>query len=528
MTNCKLCKVLMMLLSALHLSFILLLYTQRDRPERVINSAFLIERASHNEGADQLGLDFLASGTHSLERLIVKAKSVHQNLGTPLTERELEKYAFLIYDSMEAPTRTFHSMEHLHELFQGCDDPIQCAAISFHDIIYYHVDGGLSDTQQEYLHDVIAENDGRIGITEEKLDTYIEMVMDIFGYKYGQVLNPFNGMNEFLSTCIYVRFSMSTVPEDRRGITVISTWAKVAACIEATIPFRKADEKGRVPMEALFDRLEKVNKNYQLGWEEGEIVETVQRAADLGNRDLKNFSSNNLAEFLCNTWKLIPESNVALRSRAYYLNDLAIAMQKMTIFLETLDPETLYQSFRDAETEMINKSKTAQAKIIIHAGLTYMRCKLVAISMLSAVAMLTGGDAPISLFVGDLPPRHPERKMPPSRHLEDFFDYKHKPSPEIEVDQVVLKLLIDGRETKSMFDIKYSPIAAFLYSHIGNTGLKDSLKYSVNPMNHDNSILLLQSLPLEPVMEILTACSNLVVTRRARIADIVKNLTEKV
>jgi len=500
---------------------------QVGRPQRWIGGAIQLEHMSHNADIAQLDLYVSDLGVHSLERLKIKSKLIFQHSGfPPMTEDQYERYAFLIYDSMEAPTRTFHTMEHLQELFIECNDPIQYAAISFHDIVYYKIDGGLSDIHREYLDDLITEKDGIVAITKEKLDAYVEMVMEIFGYKYGQVLNPFNGMNEFLSACIAVRFLMSTVPEDRRSINIISMWAKVAACIEATIPFRKADEKGRFPPEALFDRLEKVNKNYQLGWEEEEIVETVQRAADLGNRDVGPFSKTDLAIFLNNTWKLLPEANVALRSRSYYLNDLAIAVEKMTKFFENLDPETLYFSFRDKETKRINKRKTVQAKRNIDTSLTYLRCILVGISTISAVAMLSGGEAPRSLFMGDLPPLYPEPDRPKSIHLEDFFDYKRKASPEIEVDEVVLKLLIEGGEMSSIFETESSPIAAFLYSHIGDIGLKESLKYIINPMNETNSVLLLESLPLKPVIEILSACSNLAVTRITRIADIIETLRE--
>jgi len=356
----------------------------------------------------------------------------------------------------------------------------------------------------------------------------MEMVMDIFGYTYGQTLDPYKGMNEFLSASICIRALVSA----NGGVSPSSVFTPIlvecAACIEATIPFRKPDEQGMNPPEALFERLKKVNEIYKVGWDEQRIVIAVRRATDLGNRDLDSFSWTDRQKFLSNTWKLLPESNVAIRHTSYYLNDLALALSKMAKFFEHLDPETIYFSFRDEETKIINKRKTADAKNNIDTALTYMRCNLVAMSVISAVAMLSGGDAPRSLFMGDLPKRRSiSQKRHVGRHLEDFLDMKYKPAADLELNRFVLKLLIEGRELETIFDTKNAPVASFLYSHIGDSGLKKSLKYIQHPMNQTTSMQLLESLPLNPALEILAACANIAITRKTRIANIIQKFREK-
>jgi len=457
--------------------------------------------------------------TPKLARLVIMYRHIRRFLGLPeCPNQELEKCSFLIYESMEASSRTFHNFEHIMDLSKGAD-PIQIAAIAFHDVIYYHIDGGLSNRQREYLHDVIVEKDGIVSITKEKLETSVEMVMDIFGYKYGQVLDPYKGMNEFLSACLGCRI-YSLLDRNRCEQTLsLSVNAKCAACIEATIPFRGPDDKGRSPPEALFDRLGCVNEKYDFGWEEAKIVGAVQRAADLGNRDLENFSWTDRAAFLSNTWKLLPESNVALRNHSVYLSELALAMKKMAGFFEFLNPETIYFSFRDPKAEAIVTEKTAEAKRNIDTAFVYMRCKYLALSFLSAVAELSGGDAPISFFTGDLQNTH----TPMSITLENFLG-KCEPAKGLEYNEDVWKILHEGRKLETDFDTKHSPLGAFLYAHIGDVGMKESIKYAVHPMDEENALLLLQSIPAKPRLEILSACSEVALTRRAEIVRIIDEL----
>jgi hypothetical protein len=344
-------------------------------------------------------------------------------------------------------------------------------------------------------------------------------VMDIFGYKYGQVLDPYKGMNEFLSACLACRMYSSLDINRCEQTLSLSYNAKCAACIEATIPFRGPDDKGRMPPEALFDRLGHVNEKYLLGWEEDEIVGAVQRAIDLGNRDLENFSWTDRAAFLSNTWKLLPESNVALRTDFFYLADMALAMKKMTGFFEVLNPDTIFYSFRDPKAEAIAMKKNAEAKKNIDTAFKYMRCKDLALSFLSAVAELSGGGAPISFFTGDMQ----ITSTPMSITLENFLSQR-EPSKELECDEDVWKILYNGRKLETVFDTKHSPLAAFLYAHIGDVGMKESIKYAVHPMDKENALLLLQSIPAKPRLEILSACSEVALTRRAEIAQIIEKL----
>lgn len=449
-----------------------------------------------------------------LSRIVLMKQTFRNKTGLPPLElAAYEEIACMIYNSMEAPTRTFHNYEHLVDLAEG-SDPIQVSAIAFHDIVYYSIDGGLSEAQQKYLNDVIVEHeDGSVSITTEKLDKGTEMVMDVFGFNYGQALNPYAGMNEFLSAVIACRMVFGQYDNLN---------AKIAACIEATIPFRSS-ESGKSPPQVLFEKLVHVNEKYSIGMEEDEIVLAVQRSCDLGNKDLENFSWKDHAAFLSNTWKLLPESNIECRTPgSSMISEWALAFKKFRGFFQHLNHETIYYSFRDPNEAAKVQKKTLLAKKNIEVALMYMNCEYLAMSILYAIALLSGGDAPLFLFQGDSP-INPRRKL--SIKLKDFLTYKRKPSKGVDCDKDVLKVLQKGRKEKNVMGFKNSPSAAFFYTYLGDEGVNKSLEFAVHPMDEENALKLLQSVPFKPMIQFLSACSTVAIIRLERIESIVERFS---
>jgi len=65
-----------------------------------------------------------------------------------------------------------------------------------------------------------------------------------------------------------------------------------------------------------------------------EIEDTIVGAVVFANRDVDSFAEKDASVFLDGTWKLLPETNVALRSgRIYSIKDYRLALQKMGVSL---------------------------------------------------------------------------------------------------------------------------------------------------------------------------------------------------
>lgn len=499
-----------------------------------------------------------------------------------VSDAKLEQWSCLIYESMSAPSRTFHSVQHVFDISAGSTDPVEIVACFFHDVVYYHVDGGLSAAQEEVIGGIIREEEPLLdeshkgGRTPNKVylkdlkedDTMMRMVAAVFGFEGGQELNPFLGLNEFLSAALAARCLEGTV-----GLARV---AEIVACIEMTIPFRKPNKDGKDPAVLLHERLTSTNEAYSLNMTPDELVAATKRAVHVANRDVGNFATSDPAHFLSNTWNLLPESNITLRHTSVFrISNFTLALKKMEGFFSYLDPEVIYVSFEGSPTDSERNDMIEQARRNLNIALKYMRCKLLSISVLAALAELTGGDAPVAMFLGDLPepgyvsPSIEDVIVPPSfqeakKAMEAKGEGEKKgggDGPEADgdlkgssehsataeggtdkdgsshgspaaaaandadpknntIDETVYDLLTCGRETESSFDLKHSPLAAFLYSLMGDKGLEASLQYAVFPMTQDGARKLLGCIPRKAVWKIATACANIALTRAKKLKEI--------
>ena len=107
------------------------------------------------------------------------------------------------------------------------------------------------------------------------------------------------------------------------------------------------------------------------------------------------------------------------------------------------------------------KKLVMQAHKNVNAAREYLGIKLIAIAVIEALADLTGGDAPLTLFTGDM--------QPSGKYVEKMGDYLPQPiiSSEVDRNSTIYKLLEWGRASETSFDLKNSPLALFIYSSLG-------------------------------------------------------------
>lgn len=447
-----------------------------------------------------------------IARLIVGFRDALQELEATPTTAQLERWAIFIHESMSASSRNYHSVKHVFDLADTWDDPIGIISAYFHDCIYFHVDGGFSKGQAAILKGVISStSDGKARLNRDTDDEMLKMVLRVFGFAEDAELSPMQGLNEFLSAVIAVR--------ELKPVLDTRILAEITCCIEATIPFRSVDSDGKTPMDRLYDRMVITNDEFKLGMTEMEIVQAVQRAALLSNRDLANFGSSDCAFFLDNTWMLLPETNETLRHQyVYTVSEFQHALVKMKGFFNFLKPNVIFADFRGVPSNEQIQSLTNQACHNLEIGRTYVGAKVVALTMLAAFAQLTGGDGPMSLFTGDLPSRHHV-----SRRLEDHLPEASKEGIEERCDYSVYCILAVGRKSETSFDIRQSPLAAYLYSCMGDEGIKRVLsEQTIHPMTPEGAIPFLKALPREAVLRVAQNMAHVAVSRQAKILEIIE------
>ena len=447
-------------------------------------------------------------------------------LGITSSQDDIASYSELIYQCMSGDGRKYHDIEHVFDIVAAITDPVQMLAAAFHDAVYYQIDGGLSEGVRKYLGTAITERDSGVvldaGLGSESGNELDAMVVEIFGFVPGQAVPPGAGLNEFLSSLLAARSLAPLLPRD--------VLARIAACIEATIPFRTQDAAGRPAAEGLFERLTAASQRFDLDMTSEQIEAAVHCAVDLANRDVANFADDDIARFLGDTWELLPESNDALRSSSdYTVGEYRFALYKMQRFFASVTADRVFTAFRGRPAPEELAALIRKAARNIDIGHRYLSAKLVTASILTAIAELTGGDAPIALFMGEL--RWVERSSPgiairgdSGRRLESFL-----PSPwplaAADVFPDLLQLFTEGRASDSGFDLRHAPVTAFVYSAIGEAGVTRAL--STLEKKPVDWLGWLADLPEVPIAALLAGCKALIPERTAALVSLEKALAAR-
>uniref|UniRef100_A0A7S2UT77 Uncharacterized protein n=1 Tax=Attheya septentrionalis TaxID=420275 RepID=A0A7S2UT77_9STRA len=383
-----------------------------------------------------------------------------------LTTAKLESWAVLIYESMSGHGRDFHGIQHVFDISYNAG-ALETVSVLFHDVIYLSIDGGLTERQSHILDGVIKNYNKRmrappgvtvpliIGKIDPEKDILLAIVANVFGYDLSRKVVLEKGENEFLSAVVALRVLSS--------VLTLAQLAQVAAIIEHTIPFRMPDANRDRPPVKLFRRLKHTNEMFGIGMSQQDMVETIQRAVDVANRDVGNFCTTDRAWFLDNTWNLLPETNLPLRDASLYtVGDFFFALKKMEGFFSFLDASCVYNAFRRVPDPLTLSLMTKRAQSNIAIGRQYIRAKLVTQAILAAMAELSGGgDIPISIFMGDLPDINDY-----CTRLDDYIPSADKQDDElllddIDVDSVSSDTAVPGRKASiTMISTAITPPAA--------------------------------------------------------------------
>ena len=443
----------------------------------------------------------------TIHRTILLLKDALESMAVRMPLNDVERISLMVNKAMSSQARSFHTSEHIFNLSDG-KNPTQTLAALFHDTVYFHIDKGFTE-EIETLLDPYIDVKGDTIFLKKKLpgkDEALELNMSLFGFRAGDELPAFGGMNEFLSSVVMAKELQGSID----GVSLL----KVAACIEATIPFRGPDSSGRLPSEILFERLHNLNSKIKIGMSREDLVEAVQTAVTFANKDVDNFAEDRVALFLDNTWKLLPETNPALRTTGIFtVVNYRIALQKMEGFLGFLDPGRIFSTFRSIPSPTEYEGLLERATRNVAAARDYLGIKLLTVGILEAIASISGGDAPIALFMGDASDKE---------EIKRFEKMLPKSGKKGSMSSTIHDLLVQGRNSSSDFDIKNSPLSNFLYSNLTMETYREYLEKVKSMFKGEmRAEALLDTLPSDIVVPIINACGEMAFTRRESLHDYV-------
>ena len=426
-----------------------------------------------------------------------------------------EDWAIFLHGILTRESRGYHGLQHVFVLCAGAS-PMQLLAAVFRDVISHYIDGGesLQGTRQMQLLEGVFEPNTLV-LSKDLADPRDRLVIDIFGHKLGQDLAMHHGLHQGLDVFLSAMLANRLLKEH----LALPYLAQLAACLETTVPFRKANEQGQTPLDLLFLRFVDCNQKYQLGLTEPQIIETLQQSADLHNRSVGNMVSDDLAEFLDHTWSLLPERHASLRRRALYtLAEYYQAIHSMVDVTEGLQPTNVYITFRGLPDEMEMNKFRMRLKRNLSISCVYLRARLFCVAVVSAFAYCSGGDGPKSFFFGDLP--SVDRQV--TERLGDGLMAEQNEEEDRDKHDEVYDILRGDRISDKGFDTRAAPLAAYLYRELGKDVIFEALEYAEVPMTKESGLKLLKFLPKDVVCSVGTEVARVTVSRSKRIAHVLQ------
>jgi hypothetical protein len=439
----------------------------------------------------------------TVQKLISIFNQSFLEMGVSVSLEKLESLAVTIHRAMTVQARHFHNLEHVFT-FVDAADPIRTMAALYHDIVYYQVDMGFSPQIWELVSPYLREEDDEFFVAENlpREDRLVMMTLDVFNLHPGQQLSSVTALNEFLSALV--------MNKQLDGLVREKDLLCMTLCIEATIPFRSRTPEGKTHFEIMEQRLREISDHYGLALSQHELVDTIKITVAFANKDIENFAEPDPDHFLDNTWKLLPETNAALRMPdVYSIGAYRQAMQKMETFLMALNPDCVFSQYHGVPSDEEYRTMVHYAHNNIVIGREYLELKILAIAILEALAKATGGDAPLSLFQGDVP-----REGVSIKRLEYFLPDIPEPAW-VDHHSVMYHLLEAGRSGDTSFDMKNSPLSLFVYKamppeKVSETLLRAEQFYDGRLSAHD----FLMEIDPAVVQPIARASSIMVFTRR--------------
>lgn len=405
-------------------------------------------------------------------------------LGIQATRNEFEALSCFINEVYGTRNRSFHDVHHAILVGTGCTSWGQIAAI-FHDCVYIQVDRSRHSELRK-LFGVFNPGE-KLGLyipSEDvlKRDPWRVALTQLFGLKSGSRIDPYSGINEFLSAWVCIQKLRDKLDDE--------ILLKIVACIEATIPFRGLREVVSAAEELALS-LRSASFTLGVSFSDETIDQIVKESVRIANNDVEGFGLEEPEVFIYNSWALLYEGNPALQNSFYTISKYRQPLQKLDQFLSGLNAKRIFREYKGyPSVEAIQKLHEGSERNL-RVAREYIRAKILDTAILEAFARISGGDCPLELFTGPKPKSREEK----TARIEEFLNWRFGPAEMHKKDERVVRLLNEGRAFRSRFDVKTALFAAYIYMSLSTTefeqayaGANEFLKDELNAEHFLNAI----------------------------------------
>jgi hypothetical protein len=190
-------------------------------------------------------------------------------------------------------------------------------------------------------------------------------------------------------------------------------------------------------------------------------------------------------------------------------------MQK---FLSSLDYRKIFHQFENTPSSSILAKNELYAQSNLDFASNYICAKICSVAIVEAIALETGGDCPISLFLGDI--RCYEGT--PDR-IEKFLPNNIQDNNSLNTN--LLDVLAGGRSKESRNDLTSSPLTAYFYRIVGHEEMLNIFKLAEKMFSDEiTPHQFLRSLDRFLVQSIIQGCKKIAISRTNHLDDLAKTL----
>jgi hypothetical protein len=145
---------------------------------------------------------------------------------------------------------------------------------------------------------------------------------------------------------------------------------------------------------------------------------------------------------------------------------------------------------------------------------------MTSISIIEALALETGGNCPVSMFLGDIRSAFgtPER-------VEDYLPAGPQGQ---ELDTQILQVLEKGRPEDSRNDLTVSPLTAYVYRCLGVAGSATALAHAQQMASGTlQPARFLATLPPDMLGSVIDACARIAISRSDKLVELKTSLQKQ-
>jgi hypothetical protein len=290
----------------------------------------------------------------TIHNLIDALKQALEQLDVDISDRDLEYLAVEIHKIYSVEARNFHSLEHVLSLVEP-NAPICALAAIFHDLVYYQVDQVFLAPLAAIITPYLVNSEESSMSVSAMVERPFEILKELFDISPGQPISSTTGINEFFSALVAWKKLDPILPE--------LLLLKIAIHIEATIPFRDENEQKLGRFDVLAKKMKGISKRYDIPLTNADVDETLLSAVRFANQDVAGFAHPDPAAFLDNTWKLLPETSIELRTdKVYSIRNYRRALQKIAAFFDWIEPKNIFHSYKHMPFEQDWQQMTTAAR----------------------------------------------------------------------------------------------------------------------------------------------------------------------